>query len=695
MDFRTKYEILCTKGQLYPEDFIEKMGQESGHWDTDNWFQRETSLRHDMVCLLLCNTEPLIFRGLQDIDEVMEPATKRQRFDENLSDIISSSSSGSVKQVLKSSDFVDMGEDNLYRYILLEGRSNTIQIQNRLCSLYKIPVMSKQYDIFDRKEAKFCEVKVTLNKEKSVFEYQSYLDDEKYTCLIHLNPDTMEHYQIGKEDPFPGLGKAISFLIKRKTLMASIDVQESEVDPTEDMVCEIFKSCRFNKSKCEWVDTFWRLRNIPLLPVDKNPDIPVQVKPINQKELKDLIEDTTIRDASFMQYKGKLLPDQYTSCMLTTQETDCEILNDLFKDREFFDEKLTWVLNRWRQEQNTFKLVDGKVVKEMPVALRQDLGIQMKKTIRRDNDENLIQPEFQEPEKKRYANWMSNLIKDFAIKEENELNFFVELNEEEFPSDHPIAKISQQIVNKVFSEFSSSILASFCSKVKNFYSRIGGAYLKRGGKSDKRPAVVIFPLYASGHKDGTPVRKVTGFILRGPQHAKKSTDRIPFITVEMLGITERSRNYQLFIKKMTVIEDSLGTKWCYRVNSVQKDDPSYLTFIIDSIYLTTNMIGEMTFANTNLNNIRITEVAFALIEDCREWLLERMAESVLMAVLGNSQEEGLLAGLRKVFMLKLNWHRGEIAWGSDIKGFADSINECLIDQPLALYFAKHFRDILE
>jgi hypothetical protein len=44
--------------ELYHIDFYNRFATTDIHWSSSNLFQREASLRHDMVCLLLCNMEP-------------------------------------------------------------------------------------------------------------------------------------------------------------------------------------------------------------------------------------------------------------------------------------------------------------------------------------------------------------------------------------------------------------------------------------------------------------------------------------------------------------------------------------------------------------------------------------------------------------------------------------------------------------
>nr|APG77867.1 polymerase PA [Beihai orthomyxo-like virus 1] len=51
------YQNLIRESGLYPEAVIRVMGEQGRHWEDESWKDRELSLRHDMVCILLCNTE--------------------------------------------------------------------------------------------------------------------------------------------------------------------------------------------------------------------------------------------------------------------------------------------------------------------------------------------------------------------------------------------------------------------------------------------------------------------------------------------------------------------------------------------------------------------------------------------------------------------------------------------------------------
>jgi hypothetical protein len=87
-----KFEILVNNGKLYSEAFIKTFGINSPHWFPSNWHQRELSLRHDMVCVLLCNLEEVDVKLIEDerTTTTSERARKRPRIGNSSDDEIGS-----------------------------------------------------------------------------------------------------------------------------------------------------------------------------------------------------------------------------------------------------------------------------------------------------------------------------------------------------------------------------------------------------------------------------------------------------------------------------------------------------------------------------------------------------------------------------------------------------------------------------
>nr|QRW42581.1 MAG: polymerase PA [Guadeloupe mosquito quaranja-like virus 1]QRW42582.1 MAG: polymerase PA [Guadeloupe mosquito quaranja-like virus 1]QRW42583.1 MAG: polymerase PA [Guadeloupe mosquito quaranja-like virus 1]QRW42584.1 MAG: polymerase PA [Guadeloupe mosquito quaranja-like virus 1]QRW42585.1 MAG: polymerase PA [Guadeloupe mosquito quaranja-like virus 1] len=699
-------ETLCNSGVLYSPEFIKTFGSSGPHWGSDTWLQREASLRHDMVCLLLCNLE--VDESLRPLDleeDLNPPPLKRRRYDESEASTSSSSASDrgvSSRELPRDPDVVAevKGDEDVYRYLLLEGRSNVAQLQHKICTALGIEPMRRQYDIYDKAERKFIEVKVTLNYRASRDEFDYYMDPDQYIALVHLHPVSADCRTKGKRDPMPGLGKAKQFLLERASKMgAQFNHMESDLVTSKDLVKSIFVCERFNKNVADWTKLFWDHKDNAAVGYEKIMNAE-KVDWVLEKDLKGFIEDTSKRDAEFMKFPGKVLPDPLVHHVMTQLDKDSEMISLLFEDLQFAatEEKshvLNWIVNKWQSsEGNTFCLSTIKDRTGMPIELQRDLGIGCKGTVRDDGNVNLKQKEFKPIQPARYSAWMSNLLKELSEPNKLGMNFFLELQQQEMQDDHPMNVIIEPIANKYFNLFGHSTIGSYCSKLKSVYSRFSGAYSGKFTSSKDRPDAVVFPIYSVGEKDGETWRALSGFIIRGPQHARSATDKIPIITVEMLNGDDGVR-YRKFIKNAHVVRDTRGRAWCYRVNSVMKGALSYVTFVINSSYLPANMLGELTLNNPhNRTDYNAGLAMETYLLEHGEWLMERCAESVMMAAIGGSQEEGAMAIIRKIFMMKLEWSRGQKVIGCDVKGLADALNECLINSPFALYMGKQLRDSL-
>nr|QRW42564.1 MAG: polymerase PA [Astopletus virus]QRW42565.1 MAG: polymerase PA [Astopletus virus] len=690
-------------GNLYPNAFVAHFGQRDSNWARSGIISREKSLRHDMVCLLIGNLEPIPSVEEQPLDDFLEPPPKRMRLDidagEGSSRSTASGSSSSSK-----SDAADAppgcelvhGTERRLRYVLLEGKSNVSMLQNRLADLYGVSRPSKHYDLFDKVEKKFIEVKVYLSLTRAYMEFESYSDPIEIRSLVHAHPVTGAITTRGKTDPMPGATKAKDFLLRRLEILSDLGYTETDVDAEADLAGQVFNCGSFNNLVNDWakatfLDKLRQHEEIDRTEVIRNPVIKV----IEEEDLKSCIEDTKKRSAPFMQFHGKILPPPFVEGIETNVETDAEMVELLLNNLTFIDGEKANVCNAivktWESSsQNTFNLATRKSLKHLDSSLARDLGIDRKQTINWDGHPSLRQAESKAPEPRRYSAWMSNLVT--SLSKVGDMDCFENLAVTETEDPHKMAQVASEINNTYFRHFSKTRAAEYCSMIKNTYSRLGGSYLKRGyGKKDT-PEVVIFPVYAVGKKDGVTTRRVTGLLIRGPQHARKPTDKIPIITLELVNTSNDGFRYKDFVKKAHFVKDDRKRIWFYRVNSISNVSTSYLPYIINSTYLGANLVGEMTMGHpSNLANYDAAREAATFVSSYGEWLMERVVESILMAVIGGPQEEGALAIVRKIFMLKLNWYRERPAMGCDVRGLAEALNECLIDSPLALYFGEQAR----
>lgn len=184
-----------------------------------------------MVCTLLCNTTPRdlysVFRAKrkrEEEDALLNPA-KRIRLDAVIDTTSGSSgSSGSVDVGARSlslperATFADNTNNELetYRYHLLDGSSSVALTQNKLCEMWGIPKMTKQYDIVDLDKHIFIEVKVSHNKDADFHVYQLERDRAEHTSFVHFTPHGREYFAYGVAERLPGVSKAVSILIESK-----------------------------------------------------------------------------------------------------------------------------------------------------------------------------------------------------------------------------------------------------------------------------------------------------------------------------------------------------------------------------------------------------------------------------------------------------------------------------------------------
>lgn len=187
---------------------------------------------------------------------------------------------------------------------------------------------------------------------------------------------------------------------------------------------------------------------------------------------------------------------------------------------------------------------------------------------------------------------------------------------------------------------------------------------------------------------------MSGLIIRGPHHPKSPTDKINYVSIELLkkGSSKEETIVKIMYKGLI-----LQTKEFYvliRQNSIKKDDPTYLMFVQNALFVPINLFGALTLDNPN---VRATTNMFKLIKqsfsECHLWVRERYTEGVVMALIGDSRDEGYFAVLRKTFLVLFAARRGNQSATWDIDAFCKKTNECLIDNPLSLYFHKTLMSI--
>lgn len=146
---------------------------------------------------------------------------------------------------------------------------------------------------------------------------------------------------------------------------------------------------------------------------------------------------------------------------------------------------------------------------------------------------------------------------------------------------------------KIVSYFSETWIGAYSNKVTNLYARLGVSYLgdNQGNLNQFHLHLSLYSI--STEENGEKFRAVQGVCFRAPHHATSPTDRNNFLTIEKLREDPRTKAYLPFIKSGKVIQDHEGGFFLVRSNAIKKTAPAYLTFTESSLFVVTNMAGEL------------------------------------------------------------------------------------------------------
>lgn len=747
---------LLNNATLYSANFIENSRKSETHWFIDNDHQREASLCHDYCCYVLAN-------GIKAKDPrpfILPPnPNKRKRRDSdsdsdeyNTDDdddggarlfarkkkgeaifavpVEGSDSSGSDDDDPES-DYNTDDDDNVptlddkirddsqidkqdTRFIVLEGNIAKDREAAIACAEWGIELPGDRFDIIDRDEKKFIEVKISSHVESKLNLHRLRVGTNPvHFSLLVIDPQTGKCHWFDHPGNVPTEPKIEEFILNRKVCFESLGLIFDDLTSETDLVRRVFSSYDLNKMVDEWVARFWGLRHLEQ-PKNLNDDtyVMTQIRPENFLEH---LEDPRERQCEVVQWQGKLIPDPICGGFLTRDREDHEMNRAVMErilDANFVSGNtvlfkavkelaVQYCNESFERRKDNFRCYTPEEVKyNQNKELFDMLGIGAKKTRRNDEALNCNQPSVEPIEKRKYHPWFDSLIKDMSYDHELGNKFFVfrDLREEPHLVEHPVSKDTNHAVTQIIKKFSVTNAAFYSSRVINAYSRLGGAYASPNADKRKFSNVVMFPIYATATKQGVEsfYRHVSGVIIRGPHHARISSDKINIITIEEIKDCKRSIAYSKFIKKATFIKCG-NVLYCVRQNAISKQDPAFLAYVNNALFVAANSMGEVALKTGRVmkfNNLRSNFNDY--LENHGHWLMERIVESVLMATLGNSQEEGAMAGTRKVFMCMLLWARGETkTFNADIKGFCDKINECIISSPLAMHYQCSLIEILK
>lgn len=113
-----------------------------------------------------------------------------------------------------------------------------------------------------------------------------------------------------------------------------------------------------------------------------------------------------------------------------------------------------------------------------------------------------------------------------------------------------------------------------------------------------------------------------------------------------------------------------------------------MSFIKNALLIASNMIGDIIMRHQKF----ISEDAFKALcashitnVSSKNFFVDRVIDSCLMAIIGNSRDEGYMSMFRKMLMILLNERRQQHSFTFDVKGMCGELNECLIDNPFSMF----------
>nr|UTQ48796.1 polymerase PA [Quaranjavirus quaranfilense] len=611
--------------------------------------------------------------------------------------------------------------DSNFRYTLLEGVTSGKFAQMEFTALWGISTSNK-WDLVDRVNRKLIEVKVTTRPPTDVWEevvaHAEGTDPEHYGAYI-IHDDLCGNftpYKFGNISDLPGWLSAQDFLIRRHAFLASYGGIPSaggieEGLPAWDDV--------FMEKTRGWVAPLWKKGPVSV----RRDDLP-RMEPFNITKFITLLEDPRLRDSEkSAKWKGKILPVSWCRTIASCQEKDIDMVQEVMRDLGVIGlweeinanpvkvertvsalSELIKIFQEGFEEKNPYVSVKRKSKGWVIVGRKQtpaltdtllELGVgykpyQMSNVV----EEDMRQWETDDIERMRWVDWMSKLVDTESEPLESKVscdNIFKEAE-----SRHVLDEPAKKMCSKIYDLYRSHKIGATCSKFMGFYSRMGGSYLRAvAGNSRQHSSLAVMPLYYKTYQeDGTSTRHLTGLVIRGPHHVRESTDTINLLIVEKTCLSRREALERLSGGAL------VNGVWWVRKNAIRKADPTYLTFLHNSLFVPTNFLGELVTTHPNISYAKDNPAYWDVILSgsfgcCKDFHLRRVVETVLMGILGKSQEEGYHDMYRKVYMLLMAKGRGDIAQVMDLKAMAEEMNECLLDSAFVMWCHCELLDFMK
>nr|UQT02519.1 polymerase PA [Red mite quaranjavirus] len=407
---------------LYPTRVVKLAQGTDPHWDHSTSREREESLRHDMVCMLLCNTKTLS-------DEVEERQKKiREEVQEDFERKTSSTSSGpsacigdAIDQIAQDAvrlhhpltgtreepdleaeeeegdelayfeealgeipSAVDLeleGEgpgismepataaldeiifEQKYRYVVLEGVSNCRYMQASYSNMWGKRVIG-MFDILDIKNRKFIEVKVTQRNHESVIseiqKQKEGMDDADWGAYLISPLEPFNKTQFCCE-PFPGEPMAIDFLMRRSDEVlkfAGEHPDQLDIDPSKGISLDPILVGRAE----EWAEEIREHYFDPVGERDSQSKGDEKLEEWTPEGFLALLEDPRLRETEdTSKWKGKLLPSSWCEEIPLEMERDKDLVLKVLEEIDFASHETV----NWPEERGQEFFNDVKLIKEL------------------------------------------------------------------------------------------------------------------------------------------------------------------------------------------------------------------------------------------------------------------------------------------------------------------------------------------
>jgi len=652
------YKELLEHNVLYNPDVRGQIKITEPEWEAMSWRTKEHHFRKHYVCLLLCNTT----------------IAKRPR----LARFASTSSSLS-----SGSSTLDETSEESYRYLNLLTATEPSDI----CLHMDIP-FSETIDIIDKERNK--PIHVDLSGRRSAA-YKKCIEKKQSIVEIDLIADQITYFEM--EPMMPGEEKARSFLATRRSYMLEWGMRIDIVDTEGDLLELCPDNSLLATSTKKWIETFWKLRTMAEPSNISSATCPLE--PLNISTMLQMLTDPTASErGEFCKWKGKTLPSCWVKYITTEEEEDLKMCSIFMQEVGYCtgqsDEHLlakeVYDILQSGSPQSSFKLTKAESYSTQKIP--SFCGVGFKTSSREDSNTTTREPEYQKEQNRRLHPWISMLIRDLSCQvPPTDQAAFDPLHDNNDIYGHPMDTISVDAVNKIVNLYKNTHSSITAAVQVNMYSRLGGAYRCREGRKDEH--IAIFPLY---YRTEEGKRKIQGICLLAPQHNRSPNDKILFTTVELLKNSRRNSAIFSVALNSSIVTTTKNELLYVRRNSTNRDDCEYRTFIHSALFLVANTIGEMSIESTVLSSDEnLIQRIEELLVNHAYWFAERLAENIVMGMIGGSQEEGMLAMLRKLFMLMYASCKRRHIIMHDSKEFVDKINECAISSPLALHFLQSFR----